>query len=341
MSLLDSFMANDNMTNFTAVLDLPIDMVYVDFDVMTHHEIATKVNIYTMIIESVVGVILLLTIIDKNLREKSPLWYLYHLNALTLLSTCLLYIDNLDVLQIRAACFVYIYGSYHINFYIGLNVILFNVEVFCAEVLRFPRWQKSYFYRFIIVTLACWIYACLLVSYLIINNNAARFEEGFCYRTHDPHLLQASIIFSDLIPLIACIIFTTVFILTYVLKQLRRTGLSKSNDLRDITSDAEYNQWSICIYFLNALLIAREAISVVLHFGLHATDNFTVLIYLYLIFCQVLHLMPFSMFFLSDVRLALRRFAVIVLRRITDRGTNHTDDSEIFRVSFAKTPAEN
>ncbi|XP_045169821.2 uncharacterized protein LOC123532451 [Mercenaria mercenaria] len=291
------------------------------------------------VISSLVGMLLFLTILDRNLREKSQMWYLYHLTALSVFAGLILHTaSHAGILNdSRQACYFIMYGAEYVTFGLGMNVILINIEVIFTKILNLEKWASNSFYRFLTSILFGWLIVCMVIAHVIINNNSAS-ENTFCFMLKQKSLRTARVVLRSLVPCVVCFLITFAALITYYLKRSRITFTTMSGELKEIRTEGrnDESQWLRCVIFMNIVFFIREIAMVVLYFKdtIQGPDEYKWIIFVIFVHVQAMYTVPFCMFFIEDVRMSLKTIAMKVLQKISFGKLRLGDDLESLAVSF-------
>lgn len=290
------------------------------------------------VIHSLIGILLMLTLVDENVRGNPPAWYIFHITAMIVLIGVILHpFTHAGLINTNTeVCFLVIYGIEYIYFALGMSVIVYDIEIYFSKILNLQKWEQNYFSRFLISILFGWVVVCLLVAHLIINKNER--SEYFCYIMNDETWRNARTIVREILPAILCFIFTIVLSVTYYLKRSRFTFMSTSGELREVRSDGNENEaeWLRCSIFLNSTFIARSVAMVIInHHSIVRTPNqYRSLLALIFFHVEGLYTMPCCLFFISDIRAAFKKFVLLFINKASFGKLGKPNDREDLAVSF-------
>ncbi|XP_060602988.1 uncharacterized protein LOC132756033 isoform X2 [Ruditapes philippinarum] len=299
------------------------------------------VNIAFAIIQSVIGLLLFLTILDKNLRGKSQMWYLYHLTLLVIFTGLFLhpFAHGENYTKDKQSCYFLMYSAEYIFFGVGMNVILVNLEIFFTKILTLQKWESNPFYRFLMSMALGWLIVCMIISHVIINNNyGSQDKYKFCFVLKDLSVRRARIVFRALIPAIVCFLFLICTVVTYYLKRSRITFTTMTGELKEIRTESrdDESQWLMCQVFINIVYLTRALTIVALHFNgiIRTPDEYLVVVFVIFVHVQTLYTLPFCMFFIYDVRQSLKCLLLKVIQKLSFGKLRVGDDLENLAVSF-------
>ena len=298
-------------------------------------------NISLAVIQSVIVLLLFLTILDRNLREKSQMWYMYHLAVIVLFTGLILHptargehhYDN------KQSCYFLMYSAEYVFFGLGMNVVLANLEIFFTKILTIQKWASNPFQRFLLSICFGWLIVCLLVTHIVINNNAASNEKyAYCFVLIDKSVRTARIVIRALVPAIVCFLFSISSVVTYYLKRSRITFTTMTGELKEIRTESrdDESQWLMCQTFMNAVYMIRALTIVAVHFNDHirSLDEYTVIVFVVLIHVQSLYSIPFCLFFIYDVRQSMKSLLMKFIQKVSFGKLRLGDDLEGLAVSF-------
>lgn len=296
------------------------------------------------IIQSLIGVLLFITIVNRSLRDKSQLWYMYHMLVITMFTGWILHPVTFAGMTFHSTqlCYLIMYSAEYAFFGIGMNIILINVEIFFTKILTLQRWESNPFHRFIVLTLAGWIVVLLVIAHLIINNNAARGSRRFCFALRDQTVREARILLRELFPAVVCFIFGVASVVTHFLKRSRISFTTTSGELKEIRTEGgdDESEWLRCIIYLDCVLLIRATMMLIVSYNSNISGpwNYQWLICLVFVHVQSMYAFSLCLFFIADVRLALKNIGLKILRKASFGKLRLGDDLESLSVSFGNMP---
>lgn len=293
---------------------------------------------------STVGVLLFTSIVNKELRQVSAVWYLYHIIPICLVTGFILHPLTFfgTVQHSSGACYFVMYTAEYMFFGIGIHLILFNIEVYFTKVLPLQRWQTCMFYRFVILTLVGWLIASLLVTHVVIDNNYAKVAKrsSFCVHIKNPTVRLMRVLLREMLSASVCVVMTIVTIATMCLKKSRRSNRWRSEEFRDISvnSPAEELQWVRCIVFVNSIWLVRAICMAATHVttGTYITSpgQLKFVGVLLKIHAASLYLIPFAVLFIEDARKTLKVLLSKLLHVASFGHLRFGEELETLSVSF-------
>ena len=299
-----------------------------------------KVNYVIAVILACLSVVVLVTMRNSKLREKSVMWYLYHLIALTVLVIVLHTVALFaDMPESEGTCLFVIYGLEYLFMAFALSIILANIEIFFTIVLPFESWRTKNFMRFMISVLGGWIVVCLIVGHLIIDNNDARRDGNYCYYSKSKTIRNIRFALRSVLPAGVGFLFTLTSITIYVLKRYRAIKTNSSETLKEIVFSSEKDEASwirvaACLNFLFVLRVVVWGLLKIRSLHLDYEKNIYAIVTLIAIHVQSLNLLPVAMLSIPEVREDIKRMCMTLLKFITRGRLGSQDDRETLTVSF-------
>ncbi|KAL4222852.1 hypothetical protein ACF0H5_018892 [Mactra antiquata] len=298
------------------------------------------------VIESVISLILILTIIDKVVRENSLAWYMFHICAMVSFVGLILHpIAHAGLVFIGHPffCRLVIYGVEYIYFAISFGVILFNIELYFTKFLTLRWWEQNRLSRFIISSLTVWIFSCFLVAHIVIDNNTS--SGIFCYILSNETMRRVRMVIRDLLPAVLCFISTLLSTATYFLKRSRISFRATSGELQEVRSEGneDETEWLCCSIYVNITTAIHGITSVIMFYKGHVRSpaEYRVIIALAFFHTQSLYVLPGGLFFISDIRRAMKNCIVFLINKLSLGKFGKTYDNEDLAVSFGNVSAEN
>ena len=306
-----------------------------------------KVNFWIAVLLACCGVVVLVTMRNSKLRERSPMWYLYHLTTVTVsfvLLHSIFVFGNINNDQ-GSICLFLMYGLEYLFMGYSLSVILSNLEIFFTIVLPLRYWRTNHFMRFIVSIMVGWIIVCLIIGHLIIDNNDARRDGNYCYYSKSKTIRNIRFALRSVLPAAVGFMFTLTSITIYVLK---RHGAIRKNYLETIeeilVSEKDEVNWIRATACLNLSPLLRTVSWALLNLpsmrGYNEKNVYGV-VALVTVNVQSLYLPPVAILLLPDVREELKCMCMNVMEFITRGRIGSRDNRDSLTVSFANINAVN
>lgn len=300
------------------------------------------------LILSTVALFIFSSIINRDLRSKSPMWYLYQMIPLCMFAGFILHpFTYFGVITDRGVCFFVMYTAEYIFFGMGVLLFLFNIEVYFTKVLPLPKWQTCTFYRFVIMSLSGWLVASLLVTHVVIDNNHAKKfnSNAFCMIIPDSSARYMRVIMREMLSAVLCFIMMIITLATGCLKRSRMSGRWPAGELREVRADcaADERQWVMCIMFCDIVWMVRAISLAISHISVEYTlgsaAEFRLVGVMLKIHALSLYFIPFSTLFIEEVRRTLGIILFKSLHVVSMGRLKFGDDTESLAVSFGNVNA--
>ncbi|XP_052797365.1 uncharacterized protein LOC128229626 isoform X2 [Mya arenaria] len=295
------------------------------------------VNIASALTLCFVALGLFLTLLDRKVRQQPPMWYIYSISVFPVLTGLLLHplVHFGNVYGHRDQCLLVMYLAEYGFFALGTNLILTNFEIFFTKVLPLPKFLTSEFNRFVIMTLAGWLYSSILVAHVIVANNKG---EVICFHIEANWARTSRLVFREIIPTTITGLFSIATIATYCLKKSRmmmRPDVSGMKEVRfDVRNDE--GEWIRCVLFLNAVMLTRAVtMSIVANPNMPVRPlHYKILFSVHVLHSQSIYFVPYCALFISDVRTSLLTLIRRALNFLSNGNLRFGEDLENLSVSF-------
>ncbi|WAQ95068.1 hypothetical protein MAR_007539 [Mya arenaria] len=272
-----------------------------------------------------------------NVRQQPPMWYIYSISVFPVLTGLLLHplVHFGNVYGHRDQCLLVMYLAEYGFFALGTNLILTNFEIFFTKVLPLPKFLTSEFNRFVIMTLAGWLYSSILVAHVIVANNKG---EVICFHIEANWARTSRLVFREIIPTTITGLFSIATIATYCLKKSRmmmRPDVSGMKEVRfDVRNDE--GEWIRCVLFLNAVMLTRAVtMSIVANPNMPVRPlHYKILFSVHVLHSQSIYFVPYCALFISDVRTSLLTLIRRALNFLSNGNLRFGEDLENLSVSF-------
>ena len=315
-----------NVTNHTyvpAVVNLPIDdeddfkgrmNALKDFETVI--KALYRANVALAVIFTVVSLVLFLVIFNQNVRRKSPLWYWFHITALSIFCGFFVHVPGYtgSLYDNKPLCRYIMYSPEYIFTLIAFLLILMNVEVLFSYLLQLRPWQNGHLQRFVVTALVAWVITTFIVAHVTISNNTADKDTKYCFIL-DNDAAKPRLALRDWFPCVSCFLLSIAISVAFYIQKSKPGFVTSVGDLREITMAPDENgdrlQMMLMTLFMNAIFILRVILFVVVRFQpkskiLREPSYYLKFTVMMLIHSETLYLLPYPALFVPEVRAALR-----------------------------------
>ena len=316
-----------NTTNHTyqpADVNLPIDdeddfkgrmEAWKDFEVVV--KAIYRANVALAVIFTVVSLVLFLVIFNQNVRRKSPLWYWFHITALSIFCGFFIHVPGYttNLYNNKPLCLYIMYAPEYVFTLIAFLLVLMNIEVLFSYLLQLKLWQDGHLSRFVVTVLLAWVITTFIVAHVTIENNVIDKDSSYCF-VLDKDAEKPRLALRDWIPCVSCFLLSIAICVAFYIQKSRPGFITTFGDLREMTTTADENgdrlQMMLMALFMNAIFMLRVILYVVVRFQPRSQIlrdpsyylKFTVMM---LIHSETLYVLPYPVIFVPEVRSALRK----------------------------------
>ena len=206
------------------------------------------------VILSVIALGFYAALLDKKVRQHPPVWYLAHLFVCPIITGIVLHpvIHYQYEIMDHSSCLTIVYLAEYGFHILGTNLVILNLEILFTKILPLPLWLTAESSRFLVMTLAGWLYSSIVLAHITVAFNL---NDHYCFM-HTPDKQRLRLVFRDLVPTVVVVILSIIIIATYCMRKSRRFDRPDVNGMREVRFDVFNDEpdWIRCVMFLNRIL---------------------------------------------------------------------------------------